>query len=109
MSVQNEPDIENPEYDTCRWTAQQIHDFIPYLSSGLRAAGFAGIKIAIPEVAGWTFQRLGLAMSDPVVAEKVGLILGHAYEAKTPLASLPRTAFTFGRQRSATPTGTMAA
>lgn len=84
LSIQNEPDIENPVYDTCRWTGQQIHDFIPYLWNSLNMAGFADIKIAIPEEGGWTFQRMKPAMDDPVVAEKVGLIFGHAYRTERP-------------------------
>ena len=89
ISIQNEPNIENPAYDTCSWTAQQIHDFIPYLWDALSAAGFANIKIGIPEESGWTFQRMTATTDDPVVAEKVGLILGHGYEAESP-AGIPR-------------------
>jgi glucuronoarabinoxylan endo-1,4-beta-xylanase len=84
MSIQNEPDVENSAYDTCMWTGQQIHDFVPYLWNSLNVAGFANIKIAIPEEAGWTFQRMRPTMDDPVVAEKVGLILGHAYQTESP-------------------------
>lgn len=90
MSVQNEPNIANPAYDTCTWTAQQIHDFIPYLSRALRAAGFESIKIAIPEESSWTFELMNMSMEDPGVAADVGLILGHAYGVERP-PSIPAT------------------
>jgi glucuronoarabinoxylan endo-1,4-beta-xylanase len=87
ISVQNEPNIEN-NYDTCTWTARQIHDFIPYLSSALRSSGFPGIKIAAPEESNWTFEKMNAAMDDPNVASDIRLILGHAYGVANP-ASIP--------------------
>ena len=90
LSVQNEPDIENEAYDTCRWSGRQIHDFIPYLSTALRSAGFGGVKIAAPEESEWTFDLLGPLMKDPEVANKIGLITGHAYRTEKP-SGLPET------------------
>ncbi len=90
MSVQNEPNVANADYDTCTWTAQQIHDFVPYLSSALSAAGFGSIKIAIPEETSWTFDLMNTSMVDPAVASDVGLVLGHAYGVENP-SSLPST------------------
>jgi glucuronoarabinoxylan endo-1,4-beta-xylanase len=84
MSVQNEPNVENPAYDTCNWTAEQIHDFTPYLSDALTVAGFRNIRIAVPEEFGWTFDRMKPAMDDLAVASRVGLILGHAYRVAHP-------------------------
>jgi glucuronoarabinoxylan endo-1,4-beta-xylanase len=90
MSMQNEPNIENANYDTCTWTAQQVHDFIPYLSSALSASGFGGIKIALPEESGWTFDLMNKSMEDPLVVSHVGLVMGHAYGVQRP-ASIPST------------------
>ena len=84
LSIQNEPDINNDTYDTCIWTSQQIHDFIPYLSKALSTTGFGNIRIAIPEEGSWSFELMSKAMEDPVVASEVGLILGHAYRAERP-------------------------
>jgi len=86
VSVQNEPDLEE-SYDTCRWTARQIHDFIPYLAGALRTAGFSGVKVAAPEESDWTFEMMDEAMGDPSVAADVGLLLGHAYRPETPAAA----------------------
>jgi glucuronoarabinoxylan endo-1,4-beta-xylanase len=84
MSIQNEPNATDLHYDTCTWTAEQIHDFIPYLSSALSASGFENIKIGIPEESSWKFDLMNRSMNDPAVAAKVGLILGHAYGVKKP-------------------------
>jgi glucuronoarabinoxylan endo-1,4-beta-xylanase len=87
ISIQNEPDVENT-YDTCTWTALQIHDFIPYLWTALHSAGFPSIKVAAPEQSSWTFEKLGAAVQDPNVAADIGLIWGHAYLTETP-ATVP--------------------
>jgi glucuronoarabinoxylan endo-1,4-beta-xylanase len=84
LSVQNEPDIENEYYDTCRWNARQIHDFIPYLSKALADSGYGNIRIATPEQSSWAFDLMNESMSDPAVASRIGLVLGHAYETETP-------------------------
>lgn len=90
MSVQNEPDVENEKYDTCRWTAQQVHDFVPYLSDALKATGFNQIKIAAPEESEWTFDLLDPTMKDPKTAGRIGLVMGHAYRADQP-SGLPQS------------------
>jgi glucuronoarabinoxylan endo-1,4-beta-xylanase len=90
LSIQNEPDVTNDGYNTCTWTAQQIHDFIPYLSSALGAAGFGSIKIAIPEESNWGFELMKTAIEDPRVAQDVKLIFGHAYGVDNP-SNIPST------------------
>jgi glucuronoarabinoxylan endo-1,4-beta-xylanase len=90
LSIQNEPDIENDGYDTCRWTGQQIHDFIPYLAEALERNGANDVKIAAPEESEWTFDLLSATAKDAAVFEKVGLILGHGYHSVKP-SGLPET------------------
>ena len=90
LSIQNEPNVEDSKYDTCRWTPQQIHDFIPHLSDALRAAGYEAVKIAAPEQTSWRFDMMQTAMDDPAVADKIGLLLGHAYGSQRP-STLPTT------------------
>src|SRR5205085_2538855 len=84
LSVQNEPDIENPSYDTCRWTGQQIHDFIPFLSRALSSNGLEAVKIAAAEQSNWNFDLLNSSLQDPQVADRVGIVFGHAYNAENP-------------------------
>jgi glucuronoarabinoxylan endo-1,4-beta-xylanase len=84
VSVQNEPDIENEAYDTCRWTGKQIHDFVPVLFKAMSESGSGKIKIAAPEQSTWAFELMSETMSDPAVADKIGVVLGHAYGSQNP-------------------------
>ncbi len=82
ISVQNEPDTDTTQYESCVWTAQQFHDFIPYLSATLAASNVASTKILFPESFTWAghlyFQQT--AMNDPSVAPLVGIIADHNYD-----------------------------
>jgi glucuronoarabinoxylan endo-1,4-beta-xylanase len=78
VSVQNEPDV-TAVYGSCRYSAQQIHDFIPYLSSALKSAGVSATKIMIAEESSWSLDSASVAMADPRVAPKVGILAAHAY------------------------------
>lgn len=88
MSVQNEPDVANPDYNTSNWSGQQIHDFVPYFAKALKDAGYGNIKIALPEESEWSFELMKESMGDPSVARDVGIVFGHAYPGKGP-PSLP--------------------
>jgi glucuronoarabinoxylan endo-1,4-beta-xylanase len=82
LSVQNEPDTDTTGYESCTWTAQQFHDFIPYLSAALTASNVASTKILFPESFSWAghlyFQQN--AMNDPAVSPLVGIIADHNYD-----------------------------
>lgn len=78
LGVQNEPDISQT-YPSCTWTAQQIHDYLPYLASALSAAGHGSTKIILPEESEWTFARAATAMSDLRMSSQIGIIAAHAY------------------------------
>jgi glucuronoarabinoxylan endo-1,4-beta-xylanase len=81
LSVQNEPDADVTTYESCNWTAQQIHDFIPYLASALVASNVGATRVMLPESQNWTDpQGLRLTtMNDPSVAPLVGIIANHNY------------------------------
>lgn len=74
ISPQNEPDISE-SYPSALWTAQEFHDFVPYLYAALPNS----VKVMIPEQSGWTFDLGSTAFSDSTVASEVGIINGHAY------------------------------
>jgi glucuronoarabinoxylan endo-1,4-beta-xylanase len=78
ISVQNEPDLAT-SYESAVWTAQQIHDFIPYLYSALAANGVSSTKVLIAEQSGWAFDLTSAAMSDPATAGRVGIVAAHGY------------------------------
>jgi len=84
LSIQNEPDITNPAYNTATWQGQQVHDFVPYLAKALRSSGAENVKIAVPEESTWNFELMKETMSDPAVASTIGIVFGHAYASKTP-------------------------
>jgi glucuronoarabinoxylan endo-1,4-beta-xylanase len=81
ISVQNEPDANVTTYESCKWTAQQIHDFIPYLSSALDTYGVGSTRIMLPESQNWTDpQGLRLTtLNDPATAALVDIIANHNY------------------------------
>lgn len=80
LSVQNEPNYITT-YESCGWSAQQIHDFIPYLSATLAASNVASTKIILPESASWV-SAPGLyttTMTDANTAPLVSVIASHNY------------------------------
>lgn len=81
VSVQNEPDVSE-DYPTCTWTAQQIHDYIPYLSATLSSAGYGSVKIMIDEESTWTNTLSEAVMHDAAVASQIGILAEHAYGGK---------------------------
>lgn len=83
LSIQNEPDVEN-NYDTCRWTDKQIHDFIPVLNKALSDSGNSNVKIAAPEQSIWSFDLMSASMKDPAIAPMIGIVFAHAYESENP-------------------------
>jgi glucuronoarabinoxylan endo-1,4-beta-xylanase len=78
VSVQNEPDYE-ATYESCLWTGQQIHDFIPYLSAALAASNVAATKIMLPEDAHWQWNLATNTMSDTTTSNLVGILAAHNY------------------------------
>jgi glucuronoarabinoxylan endo-1,4-beta-xylanase len=80
LSIQNEPDA-NVDYVSCHWSAQQFHDFIPYLHNALAAANVSSTKIILPESQNWNDpqQLAATAMNDPNVAADVDIVADHDY------------------------------
>lgn len=78
VSVQNEPDVSQ-SHPSCRWTAQQIHDYVPHLSAALKRAGYGSVKIMIAEQSSWTNTLALVAMNDAATAAEVGILAAHAY------------------------------
>src|ERR1017187_1716266 len=84
ISVQNEPDVNHPDpggYETCLWSAQQIHDFTTNLYNALVSNNVASTLIMLPEAGKWA-DPLGLAtatVSDAISLADVGIIANHNY------------------------------
>ncbi|EEF60957.1 carbohydrate binding domain-containing protein [Pedosphaera parvula] len=81
LSVQNEPDTDTTNYESCVWTGQQFHDFIPYLSAALTASNVAATKIMLPESIHWPNTSLHTpTMNDAAVAPLIGIVANHNYD-----------------------------
>ena len=96
LSIQNEPDVA-ASYQSCLWNPQQIHDFVPYLQSALLASNVASTKIMLAEDENWQTNYYEVAMNDPAVATKVGIIACHDYDGAPPSilpVALPKLANT---------------
>jgi glucuronoarabinoxylan endo-1,4-beta-xylanase len=93
ISVQNEPDADVTNYESCNWTSQQIHDFVPYLYNALAASNVASTRIMLPESQNWQdYSNLAVTpMTDPNVAAQVGIIADHNYDGSYGPANLTKT------------------
>ena len=83
LSVQNEPDV-SASYESCLWTAQQIHDFVPYLRNALNAAGKSSVKIIAAEDEHWQTNYYYVALGDSAVATNVDIVACHNYDGSPP-------------------------
>jgi glucuronoarabinoxylan endo-1,4-beta-xylanase len=81
VSVQNEPDL-TASYGSCTYSAQEIHDFVPYLYSALHSVGAGSTKVMIAEESSWSIDLISTTMADPEVAPEVGIIAAHGYQGK---------------------------
>ncbi len=101
ISVQNEPDGAG-NYESCQWSGQDFHDFIPVLYRALEKNGVASTRIMIPENIHWgsatdLYQK---CLSDTNIEPMVGIIAVHNYDGRNPesgAAFPPSKLFTDGK------------
>ncbi len=93
VSVQNEPDANVNTYESCNWTPQQIHDYVPYLHSALNASNVGSTLIMLPESQNWLdYSSLTVtAMTDSNVAANVGIVADHNYDGNNGPGILTKT------------------
>jgi glucuronoarabinoxylan endo-1,4-beta-xylanase len=94
VSIQNEPDAKVTTYDSCNWTAQQIHDFTTNLYNALVASNLTSTKIMLPESQNWQdySNLVTTAMSDST-SNLVGIIADHNYDSNYGPASLAKNSY----------------
>jgi glucuronoarabinoxylan endo-1,4-beta-xylanase len=102
ISVQNEPDFTTTGYASCAWTAQQFHDFVPYLYNALISSNVASTKIMLPECEHWQSDTnlYSIAMNDSNVAADVSIIADHNYDGvnfQTGATGVPATLPVYGK------------
>ena len=95
ISIQNEPDAIVSSYESCNWTAQQIHDFTTNLYNALVASNVASTKIMLPESQNWQdYSNLAVtAMTDANVAADVGIIADHNYDGTSGPPTLTKNSY----------------
>jgi glucuronoarabinoxylan endo-1,4-beta-xylanase len=82
LSLQNEPDANVTTYESCNWSGQQFHDFVPYLSNALASNNVSSTKIIFPESQSWAdpSNLVAAAMSDDT-SNDVSIVANHDYVA----------------------------
>jgi len=85
ISIQNEPNYK-ARYESCLWTAQQLHDFVPCLYQALASHRATATKILLPERGNWDLCLATNTMNDPVTAAMVGILASHNYGKPGPQA-----------------------
>jgi glucuronoarabinoxylan endo-1,4-beta-xylanase len=83
LSIQNEPALAT-SYESCVWTPQQIHDFVPYLVSAMSASNVASTKIVLAEDEHWRTNYFAPSMMDSAVATNIAVIACHNYDNSPP-------------------------
>ena len=79
ISVQNEPNYDTTSYESCLWTGQQFHDFLPYLYNALSNNGVGSTKIMIAESYYWNFDLTAASLNDVTTSNMVGILAAHNY------------------------------
>jgi glucuronoarabinoxylan endo-1,4-beta-xylanase len=93
VSVQNEPDANVTNYESCNWSAQQIHDFVPYLYNALAASNVSSTKIILPESQNWLdYSNLAATAMSDSTSNDVSIIADHNYDGNGP-ASLIKNSY----------------
>ncbi|MGA2889692.1 MAG: cellulose binding domain-containing protein [Terracidiphilus sp.] len=85
ISMQNEPDFANVDYESCNWTAAQMDTWIAGNASTLTT------KLIMPESFQFIQAQSNTALEDPVAELLISIIGGHLY------GSSP-TAYTLAQQ-----------
>ncbi|MGB0075500.1 MAG: Ig-like domain-containing protein [Terracidiphilus sp.] len=75
ISMQNEPDYADVDYESCYWTPQQMGAWI----ASLAASPFGATKLIMPESFDFSVAQAQTAMDDPTAEPLIGILAGHLY------------------------------
>jgi O-glycosyl hydrolase len=75
ISMQNEPDYADVDYESCYWTPQQMDAWI----ASLPASPFGATKLIMPESFNFSVTQAQTAMDDPAAEPLIGILAGHLY------------------------------
>jgi glucuronoarabinoxylan endo-1,4-beta-xylanase len=94
ISIQNEPDANVTSYESCNWTPQQIHDFVPWLYNALVASNVASTLIMLPESQNWPdYQGFASTVMSDSTSNYVGIIADHNYDGANGPATLTKNSY----------------
>ena len=83
LSLQNEPDWppdgEPYPHESCRWSAEQFHDFVPLLHRAVSDRELGTTHILLGEQANWRLDLTAATMDDAATASMVGVLAAHGY------------------------------
>ncbi|MFG6459352.1 hypothetical protein [Roseateles sp. BYS96W] len=85
VSVQNEPDWDPKDYESCLWNADELKTFIG--EQGATAVAGTTAKLMAPESLGYVPTATDALMADAKAANNLGIIGGHLYGAQPDYAS----------------------
>jgi O-glycosyl hydrolase len=77
VSLQNEPNWV-ATYESCSWSAAQFAAFLPYVGQTFATRGIT-TKIMLPEMLNWNFSLADTVMTNPALAQYVGILAAHNY------------------------------
>ncbi len=85
VSVQNEPDWDPKDYESCLWNADELKAFIG--EQGATAVAGTTAKLMAPESLAYVPTATDALMADTKAANNLGIIGGHLYGAQPDYAS----------------------
>ena len=83
VSIQNEPNFLPQTYESCWWTMDDFHTFLPYLKSSWKAKG-AGTPVIAAESYSFIADLLSESLQDSATSGTVSIAAVHQYNASYP-------------------------
>lgn len=78
ISIQNEPNWLPRDYESCGWSAEQFHAFLPKLASAWTAKGVT-TPVMAPESYDFSEALIAPSLDDPATADVVSIVGVHQY------------------------------
>lgn len=78
ISIQNEPNFLPKTYESCWWTADQFHNFLPKLSSAWSAKGVT-TPVMAPESFSFSESLVTTSLDDTATANAIAIVATHQY------------------------------
>lgn len=77
ISMQNEPDYADVNYESCYWTPAQMDTWIDDEVSAISA--MSPTKLMMPESFNFNVAQAAPSLADTVAEEEIGIVAGHLY------------------------------